>query len=152
MIRRPPRSTLFPYTTLFRSHGVFGQRGIRHVPLHTVYREAPTEGSPAADLDGVADRVFARGLAHHTPVYALAPCCERLDHALGPVDRGPFLVAGDEISERALVTGMGADELLRRCEHRGKSTLHIGRAPAVKHSVADRRDERVRVPLFERPG
>src|SRR2546427_7660304 len=22
MIRRPPRSTLFPYTTLFRSHGV----------------------------------------------------------------------------------------------------------------------------------
>src|SRR5258707_10561847 len=25
MIRRPPRSTLFPYTTLFRSH-----RGLRH--------------------------------------------------------------------------------------------------------------------------
>src|SRR3712207_7107792 len=25
MIRRPPRSTLFPYTTLFRSHDLFGQ-------------------------------------------------------------------------------------------------------------------------------
>src|SRR5476651_1790029 len=24
MIRRPPRSTLFPYTTLFRSHGIHG--------------------------------------------------------------------------------------------------------------------------------
>src|SRR5260221_9980216 len=24
MIRRPPRSTLFPYTTLFRSLGIFG--------------------------------------------------------------------------------------------------------------------------------
>src|SRR2546426_6928871 len=24
MIRRPPRSTLFPYTTLFRSHGLVG--------------------------------------------------------------------------------------------------------------------------------
>src|SRR2546426_5503635 len=24
MIRRPPRSTLFPYTTLFRSHGELG--------------------------------------------------------------------------------------------------------------------------------
>src|SRR5256885_16945519 len=24
MIRRPPRSTLFPYTTLFRSHAAFG--------------------------------------------------------------------------------------------------------------------------------
>src|SRR5437016_10315199 len=38
MIRRPPRSTLFPYTTLFRSprvRGLFwrffgGRRGIRH--------------------------------------------------------------------------------------------------------------------------
>src|SRR2546425_9652060 len=28
MIRRPPRSTLFPYTTLFRSHGgAFGTQG-----------------------------------------------------------------------------------------------------------------------------
>src|SRR3712207_8751955 len=26
MIRRPPRSTLFPYTTLFRSEGLFGTR------------------------------------------------------------------------------------------------------------------------------
>src|SRR2546425_13301322 len=26
MIRRPPRSTLFPYTTLFRSHGNTGER------------------------------------------------------------------------------------------------------------------------------
>src|SRR3712207_7009892 len=30
MIRRPPRSTLFPYTTLFRSHG----RGRRDPGLH----------------------------------------------------------------------------------------------------------------------
>src|SRR3712207_7617413 len=29
MIRRPPRSTLFPYTTLFRSRERFG-RGFRH--------------------------------------------------------------------------------------------------------------------------
>src|SRR3712207_7233767 len=26
MIRRPPRSTLFPYTTLFRSHTPYGHR------------------------------------------------------------------------------------------------------------------------------
>src|SRR5258708_30306771 len=29
MIRRPPRSTLFPYTTLFRSVGLTGARPIR---------------------------------------------------------------------------------------------------------------------------
>src|SRR2546422_6525763 len=37
MIRRPPRSTLFPYTTLFRSHCVEGWSGI-----------APWHGAPVA--------------------------------------------------------------------------------------------------------
>src|SRR2546422_143126 len=32
MIRRPPRSTLFPYTTLFRSQGANGRRGRRRTP------------------------------------------------------------------------------------------------------------------------
>src|SRR3712207_7460355 len=31
MIRRPPRSTLFPYTTLFRSNGVGVRRAVRRV-------------------------------------------------------------------------------------------------------------------------
>src|SRR5256885_11514980 len=30
MIRRPPRSTLFPYTTLFRSHGADEVDVVRH--------------------------------------------------------------------------------------------------------------------------
>src|SRR3712207_8040960 len=29
MIRRPPRSTLFPYTTLFRSGGIFSDKATR---------------------------------------------------------------------------------------------------------------------------
>src|SRR3989475_4955738 len=34
MIRRPPRSTLFPYTTLFRSQrGHRARNGVRHRPL-----------------------------------------------------------------------------------------------------------------------
>src|ERR1039457_6759897 len=43
MIRRPPRSTLFPYTTLFRSH-VFEAK----VPATAAVGFA--EGSPLADL------------------------------------------------------------------------------------------------------
>src|SRR2546426_9282715 len=39
MIRRPPRSTLFPYTTLFRSHHHAG-RG----PAHQKPREAAQKG------------------------------------------------------------------------------------------------------------
>src|SRR5438034_4819980 len=42
MIRRPPRSTLFPYTTLFRSRGV---RGVPPVPgSRSVRARASTRG------------------------------------------------------------------------------------------------------------
>src|SRR3712207_8213641 len=34
MIRRPPRSTLFPYTTLFRSHGGLDVAGLGPVDAH----------------------------------------------------------------------------------------------------------------------
>src|SRR5256885_4669737 len=51
MIRRPPRSTLFPYTTLFRSIRVRGQRIGGGGPGH----------SDAAEIQGVACR--QRGLA-----------------------------------------------------------------------------------------
>src|SRR5947207_7451874 len=45
MIRRPPRSTLFPYTTLFRSLGVLrrpalGADGLEHVDVHRGRHEA----------------------------------------------------------------------------------------------------------------
>src|SRR2546427_5635038 len=33
MIRRPPRSTLFPYTTLFRSRQAVYERGLAHVRI-----------------------------------------------------------------------------------------------------------------------
>src|SRR2546422_2739312 len=42
MIRRPPRSTLFPYTTLFRSRHFPGRggRGEHHLPRHRLHGEA----------------------------------------------------------------------------------------------------------------
>src|SRR5688572_31869551 len=39
MIRRPPRSTLFPYTTLFRSRGGTGRGPRRTRPASTAGRE-----------------------------------------------------------------------------------------------------------------
>src|SRR3712207_9543432 len=38
MIRRPPRSTLFPYTTLFRSGGMDTHRSQRATLLHLLER------------------------------------------------------------------------------------------------------------------
>src|SRR3712207_7749373 len=69
MIRRPPRSTLFPYTTLFRSQAM--QRG---VPGFTVRRKS---------------------LPNHLTMIALDRLSDQLDetylHALGT---RPFCVAG----------------------------------------------------------
>src|ERR1019366_10687871 len=46
MIRRPPRSTLFPYTTLFRSTGPAGARGrwSARTPVVPARRPAGTTG------------------------------------------------------------------------------------------------------------
>src|SRR5256885_9670330 len=51
MIRRPPRSTLFPYTTLFRSGQLrLGCAGTVHAVDDVVARQAqPVQGLPAGD-------------------------------------------------------------------------------------------------------
>src|SRR2546430_6035907 len=68
MIRRPPRSTLFPYTTLFRS----ARAGLRsrlvprnHMTLRTAKAEktAPPNSSPAP---GEPARRIARRSEEHT--------------------------------------------------------------------------------------
>src|SRR3712207_8863860 len=55
MIRRPPRSTLFPYTTLFRSHRVAGERGaaLRVEPVDRL------DEPDARDLHEVIERLVA---------------------------------------------------------------------------------------------
>src|SRR2546430_11534122 len=47
MIRRPPRSTLFPYTTLFRSVGAADGKGLHLIRLTTgeILRTFPTPGA-----------------------------------------------------------------------------------------------------------
>src|SRR2546426_7412417 len=62
MIRRPPRSTLFPYTTLFRSHRVLlcRQTEQRRESLHVGVDHDPfVLAEPGAEHD-------VRGLAAHT--------------------------------------------------------------------------------------
>src|SRR3712207_8058039 len=52
MIRRPPRSTLFPYTTLFRSLGFPSLASSAAPPLTVPPSDGtlPSSGSPAASL------------------------------------------------------------------------------------------------------
>src|ERR1035438_6666301 len=61
MIRRPPRSTLFPYTTLFRSQGVVlhgdGPAGIDAA----IHANAGTQrAAEASDLAGIREEIVIR--------------------------------------------------------------------------------------------
>src|SRR3712207_9019014 len=63
MIRRPPRSTLFPYTTLFRSHfpGRYDGHGELALPetggrLHA-YEAGPDDDCAGGPLSGLDERV-----------------------------------------------------------------------------------------------
>src|SRR2546427_7491751 len=56
MIRRPPRSTLFPYTTLFRSHEPQDIEVPRVLHLGALHREL--------ERVGVAERLLVRSEEH----------------------------------------------------------------------------------------
>src|SRR3712207_9087055 len=63
MIRRPPRSTLFPYTTLFRSP-------VDRVPpvrVDAEHRHGADEGVPPVITDG---RIGRAGAVHHVDLEA----------------------------------------------------------------------------------
>src|SRR3712207_7882162 len=65
MIRRPPRSTLFPYTTLFRSKGTesiaaeLTERGLRVRPYHAGLKKSEREDTQRAFMDDELDVVVA---------------------------------------------------------------------------------------------
>src|SRR2546425_9724548 len=76
MIRRPPRSTLFPYTTLFRSRG--GGRGSR-APERPCRprprrrcRERPVRGRATRDHGALDRRREARSEEHTSELQSLA--------------------------------------------------------------------------------
>src|SRR5690349_23335202 len=65
MIRRPPRSTLFPYTTLFRSWLVGGDK-VRHRPGRRQPKPANRSRPSAPDRFGLACREHRPRSEEHT--------------------------------------------------------------------------------------
>src|SRR2546421_12788222 len=79
MIRRPPRSTLFPYTTLFRSDRA-GSAG--HADRHLAARAPHRDAAPAVRHDHawplvVADAVAAAQLLGGYRAQERPPCDQR---------------------------------------------------------------------------
>src|SRR5947209_13764070 len=78
MIRRPPRSTLFPYTTLFRSmpsRAAVPRRHLRPVPLQEVHRRAA--GVRARGDDRVLDRKSTRLNSSHANISYAVFCLKK---------------------------------------------------------------------------
>src|SRR2546430_14784957 len=76
MIRRPPRSTLFPYTTLFRSRRLGHRREQHEEPAEAQIVERPAAGAarslPERRLPrGVTDRLLAEPLGLRHPRHIL---------------------------------------------------------------------------------
>src|SRR3712207_6939563 len=79
MIRRPPRSTLFPYTTLFRSTG--HRRGLRQPGQRPRHVGVPTLGGEAGAADqrlqGRQDRKSTRLNSSHANISYAVFCLKK---------------------------------------------------------------------------
>src|SRR3712207_7918519 len=79
MIRRPPRSTLFPYTTLFRSHEL--TTAMHH--LYTNHKGSPISGdvwrmsSPGKVLRVASDRKSTRLNSSHANISYAVFCLKK---------------------------------------------------------------------------
>src|SRR3989442_13772675 len=85
MIRRPPRSTLFPYTTLFRSDGAeeHGGEADRAARLHHELQPLEREAHRLDDLL-VGDRKSTRLNSSHVRISYAVFCLKKkkIDHTL----------------------------------------------------------------------
>src|SRR3989475_9481353 len=70
MIRRPPRSTLFPYTTLFRSH-------LHHVQLPRTEAPHSVEQMMGHDLLADVDRKSTRLNSSHSQISYAVFCLKK---------------------------------------------------------------------------
>src|SRR2546430_8406944 len=79
MIRRPPRSTLFPYTTLFRSIEVFVQSVRRHGVRRVEDRQDRRRGNDPPMEKGVAlaDRKSTRLNSSHSQISYAVFCLKK---------------------------------------------------------------------------
>src|SRR2546422_7298081 len=96
MIRRPPRSTLFPYTTLFRSRAGALVRALRHPirlraprrPLEPDGDDVRGESLRAADEhDGLPDRKSTRLNSSHGYISYAVFCLKKKQKEIEPFKR-----------------------------------------------------------------
>src|SRR3712207_7103634 len=95
MIRRPPRSTLFPYTTLFRSLGITLEAavGLGINPILTYGTQAQKDEWLPALVAGERDRKSTRLNSSHANISYAVFCLKKKEHR---IHRAPSVHDDDE--------------------------------------------------------
>src|SRR2546430_10433972 len=84
MIRRPPRSTLFPYTTLFRSRPPEGEAAARRGRLSQRSRRRRLRADSSVLRDGGGDRKSTRLNSSHSQISYAVFCLKKKTKTIGP--------------------------------------------------------------------
>src|SRR3989442_9215021 len=101
MIRRPPRSTLFPYTTLFRSQGTFWHNCAVTDNYRSVNFDGFTEHVPEffGLHDFLADRKSTRLNSSHVRISYAVFCLKKKKHT-SELQSRPHLVCRLLLSQK----------------------------------------------------
>src|SRR2546427_5095130 len=91
MIRRPPRSTLFPYTTLFRSAaGAVGERDVVHAGRGSGVGKGGARASAVGPVRG-GDRKSTRLNSSHSQIsYAVFCLKKKKKRSISPAHTRPY--------------------------------------------------------------
>src|SRR2546430_5401104 len=93
MIRRPPRSTLFPYTTLFRSHLTHRR------PELPQQADRPLAGAPHCRVEIGGDRKSTRLNSSHSQISYAVFCLKKKKECRSMCKSNPsFVLARDAYS------------------------------------------------------
>src|SRR5258705_3408016 len=99
MIRRPPRSTLFPYTTLFRSTGQSSPPRsavvIAPVAAGTPRDSAARRARSSASMPSLRDRKSTRLNSSHLGISYAVICLKKTEHELEiitAIHEGQYLI------------------------------------------------------------
>src|SRR5258708_18358763 len=92
MIRRPPRSTLFPYTTLFRSHVLQGAHDLlaRSRPVFLVEAEDRHRAGASRSVFQFLDRKSTRLNSSHQIISYAVFCLKKKTRTHAPTDTACF--------------------------------------------------------------
>src|SRR3989454_6472942 len=114
MIRRPPRSTLFPYTTLFRSLADLAAEPPLRVPGTAVFMYGTTDGTPPALVHNLAhNKVLHERIVFLTMVTEDVPHVLRAERVtVKPLGKGFYQV----IARYGFMDDPDIEDVLAACQ------------------------------------